>query len=372
MQAMTSTNRANKPVVHVDESGHTGQDLLDLAQPIFSAGSVHLSEEASIRLLSESGLSDRRDWKFRRLRNSGAGRRAILSVIEGLSPETAKFAAAHKPFLVVAKMVDQLLEPLLREIDVDLYDRGGQMVVASTWFYSIPDAFGQARTETLYRVFIKMHRDRTEESIAAFYTVLESMVSESTDPVAQDLLVLLQSRDQARSMLVGRHALPPHEIDPQVTTPIVLFDAWGRELAVPYSVTYDESTIISEWLPHFEPIMYSDMPATTAGYGERSVTLPLLVEDISFADSAETPQLQIADIVAGASAYLLKGAIETPDDERFHRALVATQLLSLTTLVVWPDNDPALDPADARQDGQLDPATQTARFVAEWRNRTVR
>ena len=357
------------PVVYCDESGQTGEDLLNLAQPVFTVAGVHLDDGVAHDLVNDARLNNFTEWKFKRLRQSGNGRRAILRVLEALTSREAKWSGAHKRFVVVAKIVDQLLEPLMHEAGIDIYDRGGQNVVANAWFQAIPDALGPTRTEQLFQSFVTMHQERTDAAIDEFFRFLAQFGGEATGSVAEELSVLLDAREVAASLLVGPSAVPRDEIDPQVSMPIALLDGWGNKLQEPFRVVFDESPVIRDWLPKLEPLLFSDMPKTTIGYGERSFTLPLWAASISFGESTEHPQIQIADIVAGASAYLLKGTIETPDDERFHQTLQELNLLSMLTLAVWPEIGAVPDRRDARVPGQLDPATAAADFVTQWHSR---
>ncbi len=368
--AEAASGLVRPPRVYVDESGQTGEDLMSLDQPIFSLGSSSLTDEDAASILSDAGLDGRRDWKFRKLRRSGPGRRAIVKVLEALTPQTAKFALVHKRYMIVAKIVDQLLEPVLRAADVDLYDRGGQVVVGSAWFFTLPVALGDEGTERFYQAFVNMHRTRSEEAIAEFFRVLEGLVSKAPAPLQEDLQVLLDSKDNARRLLLGDRAVEKNEIDPQVTMPVALFDAWGRQIAMPFEVVHDHSAVLEAWMPQLEPFLYSDMPQRTIGYGERAFTLPLLVANVAFGDSHSFPQIQIADLLAGATAFLFEGmARGAIDDARFHKELTKLDLLPMLTIAVWPEKDADVDDNDARALGQRDPATETADFVAEWRRR---
>ena len=48
---------------------------------------------------------------FAKLRRSRDGRRRILDIVESIDPAVAKIVVVHKPFMVTAKIVDQLVEP---------------------------------------------------------------------------------------------------------------------------------------------------------------------------------------------------------------------------------------------------------------------
>jgi hypothetical protein len=62
--------------VGFDESGNTGEDLLNAQQPVFVLASVHVSEEDASSLL---GLRTR-ELHFTREKNSQKGRQKILEI----------------------------------------------------------------------------------------------------------------------------------------------------------------------------------------------------------------------------------------------------------------------------------------------------
>jgi hypothetical protein len=171
-------------------------------------------------------------------------------------------------------------------------------------------------------------------------------------------------------LLLGERAVEHNEIDPQVTMPIALFDGWGKQIAMPFEVVHDLSAVLEAWMPQLEPFLYSDMPQRTIGYGERSFTLPLLVAKISFGDSQSCPQIQIADIVAGATAFPFEGFAQgQTDDARFNKDLAKLNLVPMLTMAVWPETDVDMDARDAKAPGQRDPASETAEFMRAWRSR---
>ena len=84
----------------MDESGNTGQNLLDSEQPIFALASVLLTEtdagDLVTRVLGTSGP----EAKFTSLRRSRRGRARVLDLFNSplLTSETVKLAAYHKRF----------------------------------------------------------------------------------------------------------------------------------------------------------------------------------------------------------------------------------------------------------------------------------
>ncbi len=94
--------------VFFDESGNTGQNLIDEADPIFVLASCSFDTHEESNILSHFQQFKGRELKFSRLRKTATGRKAVFALLS--SPEvTSKTIAAfmiHKPFMVVTKYCD--------------------------------------------------------------------------------------------------------------------------------------------------------------------------------------------------------------------------------------------------------------------------
>jgi hypothetical protein len=355
--------------IHSDESGNTGEDLLDPDQPVFALGSVALADEEALTTLKTAGLGEFRDWKFKKLKRSGAGRRSIVSVIEQLAPQTSKYVAAHKPYMLVAKMVDDLLEPVLKDAGTDLYDMSGQVVIANQWFDAFPDALGVGLTEELYTKFVAMYRDRDDAAIDSFYTVLERLHSPASEPVATHIAALITSREFTTRILQDTKTTPEDVLDPQASLPMAMLAAWSEELEEPFVWVHDESNVVEKWVDQIRPFFFSDMPRQSVGYGGRAVTLPLYCAAVEFIKSESSPQVQVADLLAGAAAYWLSSFVRPAPNPTFVKQIYRAGILPLLSLAVWPEKGATPDEEDARTAFQSDPASAAAAFVRDWENR---
>jgi hypothetical protein len=104
----------HRPIVSMDESGNTGENLLDSVQPVFALAGVSLEEDAAEHVIRAAlNHTQMTELKFAALRRSAPGRRNILSVIDdvALTVENVAVAVAHKPWMLAAKLVDELVEP---------------------------------------------------------------------------------------------------------------------------------------------------------------------------------------------------------------------------------------------------------------------
>jgi hypothetical protein len=110
--------------------GPTGQNVLDPQQPIYALASVHVDEDAANALADEILIPGQTELKFSSLRGSARGREGVIAAFESglLDHGSARVTPVHKPFMVVAKLFDRLIEPEFHERGIDLYSAGGHMV----------------------------------------------------------------------------------------------------------------------------------------------------------------------------------------------------------------------------------------------------
>lgn len=100
------------PQVAFDESGNTGGDLLSAHQPYYALASIGGSPDV-VGGLAEALPDHSGEPKYGRLRKSMKGRALIVDIVrEAASQGLGKIFVVHKRFMVVAKIVDILVETL--------------------------------------------------------------------------------------------------------------------------------------------------------------------------------------------------------------------------------------------------------------------
>lgn len=68
------------PTVHIDESGNSGQNLLDPNQPVFALAAVELADDDAERIAATlRGDSD--EAHYTKMRRSGGGRSLALTAL---------------------------------------------------------------------------------------------------------------------------------------------------------------------------------------------------------------------------------------------------------------------------------------------------
>jgi hypothetical protein len=308
---------AAPPVVHLDESGNTGENLTDPAQPIFTLGAVHLEATIAARLAGVlAGEND--EGHYIRLRRSTPGRRRVIEVLTdgALSPgENARVNAMHKPTMIPAKFVDIVIEPAVDAHGGDLYAGGGVVMATDILLTWGPTVCATSWTPML-DAFIAAARHPTIDTAAHLSRQMMAAIEESDGhPIQTMLLWGLAGPLDLLDRLIARIGGRADHLYPEVALAAEQIYWWGDKLSASIDVVYDESKVLARWQARFLSI--AD-PAEAARYRitESTDLGPLPLAAMEPARSHDAPGLQVADTLAGACAEVLRCEArgETPSD----------------------------------------------------------
>jgi hypothetical protein len=194
--------------VACDESGNTGENLLDPTQPVYSLASVVLDDATCRYLLADVLHVGSSEAKFAHISRTESGRQSILELLS--HPELAEKTAVyvvHKPFMAIAKIVDVLLETTMHRDGMKWYESGEPVAFANFWFMTIPVLYDSATFETFLMKFVEMMRGRTEADIDSFYSYVVDMVDRNVGGLEETIEMLLFTDPVARDLLQGSRAL---------------------------------------------------------------------------------------------------------------------------------------------------------------------
>lgn len=321
----------SRPQVWFDESGNTGDDLLNEDQPVFSLASVALSEtEAGEVLAPVRAATQAGELKFTKLRRRARSRTALLQMLQSptLTPATIRIAVVDKPYMVVAKMCDILMEPAWVERGWDWYDDENPLKWPSTLHSEAPRVLGRERWLDLQRGFIEAVRAPSETQALAFaHRVLQALVfmeeRDLDDPRVKFPLEVMFH--QAPSEL--RHYVDD-ALDPALPCLVEQIAWWSDEIGG-FTVVHDRTITIDR---HSERIMALCDPAmepVAQVIDGRTVSYPLKADEIRLAESDESPAVQLADLLAGACAFQQAAAGKGGEAGELADAIAATGIRRL-------------------------------------------
>lgn len=347
-----------KPQVAMDETGHTGANLLDAEQPAFVLASLNLSDVDADSLVGTVGP----ELKFAKLKRSAAGRQRIINILNSplLNDQHTLTMGIHKPFMITAKIVDLLVEPLAHDQGIDLYQRGANLALANMFHFCMPVFLGADVWEQLRVSFVTMVRDPSPSSITAFYTFLEGVYSKHRNKsYAGDLAILLASRPVAED-----HAdvWGDSTLDPSIPAFVTHATNWTQRLRQSFKIVHDQSKPLANLQAILEAMMSTTEESVQIGYDRRKTMFPIMAEGIDFGDSSLIPQLRVADLLAGAAGYCLRAGIQGARD-RFVDALLETRALDVPYLPVWPEPKVTPEELGTTEVGGVDAIDFTAKYV---------
>ena len=352
--------------VYFDESGNTGQNLLDESDPIFVLAACSFAssqvQEAFKPLQDFKGP----ELKFSRLRKTTGGQQAVLAFLNSacLNSGTAAAVVFHKPYMVVTKYCDLVLEPSMRMAGVDFYAHGLNLATANLLTTRMPVSLNPITWFEFLALFVRVVRERSpilfnqwRTSAELIHSHLEYAQPELAGYVAPILLV--RNADEFLRTLIA------DELDPLVPAYHVMAEHWGKSIGTHYDLVADESKVLAKERGNLLRMSDSRLRHVIVGYDRRKIELPLMVANIIAVDSTTEQQVQFADILGGAIASAAKARLRAPlQNGTFGRKIFETCFSKgLIINAVWPDNE--VDPKALETDtkpgpADVDPATYAA------------
>jgi hypothetical protein len=150
--------------------------------------------------------------------------------------------------------------------------------------------------------------------------------------------------------------------DPAVDVFMSLINEWMSQHSGQLRVTHDQSKPL--W--RSRQLLQALMTPTTSrwiGYGERRAELPLRISSLDFGDSARLPQLQVADLFAGAAIDCTLAWSGRRAASAYHAAMRATSLAQVMHGGMLPS--PTLIRANEQQEGEVSLVDGSAHFLKE-------
>ncbi|MGC1852355.1 MAG: DUF3800 domain-containing protein [Solirubrobacterales bacterium] len=292
--------------VAFNESGNSGENLLDPTQPICTLASVARPEvEVAGPVSALLDGTSYAELKFSRLRTSRMGRQILAEIFESglLDPQSARVVPVDKDWMVAGKMVDLLWEPATASTH-HFYASGMHRQIASVLQRQGPEEAGEKIWRRWQEAFIAaVRRPEREERITELVSARAAVkVSAAGQPVG---ILFEPVPDEAASLAelvdAGRDAL-----EPALTGLVEQLHHWSQRLREPFRVIHDDSNVVRRW--HELLLRFSSREIEPAAFdvGEVHFEYPLYREEIETVDSRECVAVQLADVLSGAVMSCLR------------------------------------------------------------------
>jgi hypothetical protein len=292
--------------IYCDEAGNSGENLLDPEQPTFALASTDLRRQEAVELLASVRSAQGGEPKFKTLKKTPDGVRRLTGLLTDPRMNKARIALTvfHKRYMVVTKLVDLIAESVYDSIGEDLYKRGANIAMSNMLYYCMPAFCGVENTDRFLASFVSLMRFRRNEHVREFYAAGDAMLKASTDEQFRDSLFPFTDPRLFSTWFEG---IGPLALDPAIPALFQHIAVWGVRKPDRFKVVHDNSKPILASQRQFEEMMaQSNEISMMVGYDRRKFNFPLQATALEQADSRDHPQLQIADICAGAMAHFVK------------------------------------------------------------------
>ncbi|TGL59506.1 DUF3800 domain-containing protein [Leptospira sarikeiensis] len=350
--------RNDAPVNQVafDEAGNTGQNLIDLSQPVFALASVHMTEYQIASIRKSAKLLPNEEFHFVRFARNRQGQERILNMLRNnnISRKTCAITVFHKQYMAIVKIVDMLVEELAYQNGFDIYRKGMNQAMSNLFHTVLPVFCGSELFEELIDSFVRAVRKRDAVVINRFYNVIKKMHRSCTDEdFKSELLMLLETSVIAKSVFKNARVT---SIDPAIPAFVNLTSHWSELLNQPFDILHDRSKPIEHEQELLSYFMDADEQEILVGYDRRKAKFPLKATGIQFVDSKLCPAVQIADLLSSAIVFYLKGVLDSSLRSPFWYELEKFKKRLWSGLIVnplWPSADVTPEQLGTEKSGVL-------------------
>jgi hypothetical protein len=325
--------------IYCDESGFTGNNLLNQQQQFFAYSSVAI-EAADARSLVEHIVDTHKlqgvELKFKNLQKSANGHRAISGILESLEGRCL-IVGCNKRFALAAKFFEYIFEPVLAENSKLFYDNGFHRFIANFIYISflvqdsakslLADFESFMRTKdhaSFERLFNIQRRELLDELMQCIF----DFARRYTEPILEEIQRL--HRDDG----VGKWTL-----DLTGTALFSMLTTWGERF--PKLKVYCDASKPLEYVPEMLNVMVGRSTEYIEVEGTKKPITFNLVEKIQLCGSSESG-IQLADIVAG-TAY---SVMTKSDDVRLQKDWINFVNAHSHPNCLFPDLETYLDPTN--------------------------
>jgi hypothetical protein len=300
--------------LYFDESGFTGYNLLDPAQPIFAIASADIEEQRALDILADSFPKYQADeYKFSNIWGS-KNRVGLLKYPEHL-PRFADLSfiyVAVKRFTVLTKIVDFLIEPYMTDAGYDFYGDGFCWKYANYIYFAFTRFAPPELLDALLRNYQAFSRNPSLESLALLHSQLRIMAASSDEPVK----IFLEQMEFGARLFLDYHDISKFggSDELQTTTMFAIVCHWRQRFSEDFAVVHDTSSNFLRNREMWERITNANVPPQLHPGGDGSfVEFPLRVVSTIAVDSKGSRCVQFCDILAGLAVRHFSSVTEGKD-----------------------------------------------------------
>lgn len=351
--------------VYLDESGYTGEDLIAKEQPFFVICTHSIDEETCAALKAKHfGGVKAAELKHSKL---AARRPQAKKLIAALTELRADFVdrilvgISDKRYALTGKVVDLVIETSMHEAGFDLYKDGGNIALTNVMHACM--GLDPAYQTRVLRAFQKWMRERSLPRQHELNSLLRR--PHPVEPVDHFRGMILRALLHLGYVGVF-DGLRRGALDLSLSTAINLMSMWRGLLGdEPIDLVHDQSTNMAKQKQLWDALVSPTAPPALVGHDTRTMRFPLGVMGTRFVDGRTSAALQIADIVAGATATFAESRVTGEESEYIADLAALFRDGAFKGYEFLPSLDYTPEALGTIGTGGLDPLEYTAKLMAD-------
>jgi hypothetical protein len=287
---------------HIDESGYTGFDLLNLEQRFQGATAVDISDDEAARLIRECfPRLQASELKYHALARRPSYRKPLMDLQRAvLSQHKCVTYVCDKRFLLSLMFLEYAAEPYYHARSVDFYKDGLNYSLASLLYKVGPTLLGKTEFVDLLVAFQRAVKEKTPQALGAMVTVARKLKWREL-PEALGPLVL------GAPECLSAIANPGVSTDAAMVVLQSLISRMEVMAAGLYRVEHDQSknlhtyhNLLQSYIDHQDEVEFRVTKIAVMRF-------PLKLSSVTQIDSKTSAAVQIADVMIGAAIEAANG-----------------------------------------------------------------
>lgn len=325
--------------IFFDESGQTGAHLMDRNQPYFTIGSTDIKEAEAAEIINEYFPNAKGpELKSRSMFRRDRGRQAFIAFSKVVGNRSSNFCGAkiNKRFSIVCKMVDNLVEPLMRATGHDFYADNYAARFANMTYFAFSNVLEEDASMRLLESYNEFARKPSSETLAGLQSRLATELSDAPRG-SEDFLSLMFT---GATKFEQFHDLADFSDtnDLHLTAVLQCIGFWQQHHSDAFEVFHDESTHFFKRSHLWETMTNPNVAPTTLHVGEKTLKLPINVLSTKPSRSHESASLQLCDLVAGFISFASNPSLEQ-DEREFVKNSIDNGMNELSIFPIEPGHD---------------------------------
>lgn len=310
--------------IYFDESGFTGYNLLDPAQPVFAIASTDIEPGLAEDCLKRAFPKYKgEEFKFGNIIKS-TNKSGLISLGTLLKPYANRIFLyiTDKKFAAFVKLIDFLIEPSITHAGYDFYADGYCQKYANYIYFGLTIISKSSVYDELVASYLKFSRNPSKVALKLLSTEIDGLKSIVDIEVKPFLDEMIQGCMILEAIIDMETFKETNEL--QLTTMLAIISYWRQHNQEDFSIIHDESSNFFRQRETWQAITNPDVPPQFHPLGDGSVVeFPLRVIETISVDSKNNYSVQLCDILAGFAAGYKKLSTGIIDDHTFYEAAKA-------------------------------------------------